>query len=270
MRRLLLLLALALASVQGGGARAAGMTALGAALAFTQHPGAPLPYDAPLVDEAGQSTSLRAAAGGLPLVIVPGYFRCPNLCGTVRGDLLTALSRSGLIAGRDYALAAVTIDPAERAETAATVRRDELTRFPLPGGAARVHYLTGPTSSLDAIAAAEGFHARYDDTLKQFMHPAGLVVATPAGDVSGYVLGVGYAPEALAAAVGQARRGVSLLAQPILLLCFHFDATTGRYTPAVMKLLRLGGVLTVLTLGGTLWAAHRPRRAPKRASERAP
>lgn len=254
MRALLVLLALALP----GGARAAADMA---ALAFTQHPGAKLPYDLPLVDEAGRATSLRAAAGGLPLVIVPGYFRCPNLCGTVRGDLLSALSRSGLAAGRDYALAAVTIDPAETAATAAEVRREELTRFPLPGGAGRVHYLTGPAASLDAIAAAEGFHARYDDKLKQFMHPAGLVVATPGGEVSGYVLGVGYAPDALAASVEQARRGASLLAQPILLLCFHFEETTGRYTPDVMKLLRAGAVLTVLTLGGTLWLAHRPKRA---------
>jgi protein SCO1/2 len=257
MRALLVLLALALPC----GAWAAETGALGAALAFTQHPGAELPYDAPLVDEAGGATTLRQAAGGLPLVLVPGYFRCPNLCGTVRDDALNALAHSGLRAGRDYALAAVTIDPAETAATAAEVRRTELTEFPLPGGAASVHYLTGPAASLDAVAAAEGFHARYDDKVKQFMHPAGLVVATPGGAVSGYVLGVGYAPDALAAAVGRAQRGVSLFAQPILLLCFHFEETTGRYTPDVMKLLRLGGVLTVLTLGGALWLAHRPKRA---------
>jgi protein SCO1 len=261
---LLLLLVLALP----GHARAASAVT---SLAFTQQPGTQLPFAAPLVDETGGATSLRAVADGLPLVIVPGYFRCPNLCGTVRADLLSALSRSGLVAGRDYALAAVTIDPAETAATAAAVRREELARFPLPGEAGRIHYLSGPAPSLDAIAAAEGFHARFDGALKQFMHPAGLVVATPGGTVSGYVLGVGYAPEALAAAVGQARRGgVSALAQPILLLCFHFDEATGRYTPAVMKLLRLGAALTALTVGGTLWLAHRPRRTPRRAGEPAP
>lgn len=255
MRRLLLLLLLALPLA----ARGAGM----ADLAFTQRPGAALPYDAPLVDEAGHATSLRAAAAGLPLVIVPGYFRCPNLCGTVRADILGALSSSGLVAGRDYVLAAITIDPAETAETAAAVRREELVRFPLPGGAADVHYLTGPASSLDAIAAAEGFHARWDDRLKQFMHPAGLVFATPGGSVSGYLLGVGFAPDALRAAVEEARqRRIAPLAQPILLLCFHYDETTGRYTPSVMKLLRLGAALTALTVGGMLWLAHRPRRAP--------
>lgn len=230
-------------------------------LAFKQHPGALLPYDAPLVNEAGQATSLRAAAAGLPLVIVPGYFRCPNLCGTVRDDILNALARSGMVAGRDYALAAITIDPAESAATAAAVRHDDLTRFPLPGGAADVHYLTGMARSLDAIAAAEGFPVRYDSKLKQFMHPAGLVFATPGGTVSGYLLGVGYTPGALRTAVGRARQGVSALAQPILLFCFHFDATTGRYTLSVLKVLRLAAALTVLTIGGLFWLLRRKERA---------
>ncbi len=261
MRRLLtpLLLAL-LASPLGGHGGALGANL--SALAFKQNPGAVLPYDAPLVNETGQITTLRAAAAGLPLIIVPGYFRCPNLCGTVRDDILNALSQSGMVAGRDYALAAVTIDPAETAATAAAVRHDDLTRFPLPGGVADVHYLTGIAPSLDAIAAAEGFPIRYDDKLKQFMHPAGLVFATPSGLVSGYLLGVGYAPDALRQSVERARQGVSALAQPILLLCFHIDTTTGRYTLSVLKVLRLAGALTVLTLGGMFWLLRRKERAP--------
>lgn len=228
-----------------------------AKLAFTQHPGAPLPVDAPLVDETGRPTTLRAAAAGLPLVIVPGYFHCPNLCSTVRADLLHALADTKLVQGRDYALAAITIDPAESPATAAATRHADLMQYPLPGGAADVHYLTGPAASLEAIAGAEGFHARYDKLLKQFMHPAGLVFATPGGRVSGYLLGVGYTPAALTAAIGRAQRRLSAFAQPILLLCFHFDPTTGRYTVAVIKLLRLAAALTVVTLGGTLLLMHR-------------
>ena len=255
MRRLLTLLMLALLGLPFG-ARGADLSAL----AFKQHPGAVLPFDAPLVDETGKATTLRTAAAGLPLVIVPGYFRCPNLCGTVRDDILNALAQSGMTAGRDYALAAVTIDPAETAATAASVRHEDLARFLLPGGAADVHYLTGIAPSLDAIARAEGFPIRYDDKLKQFMHPAGLVFATPSGLVSGYLLGVGYTPDALRAAVERARQGVSSLAQPILLLCFHFDAATGRYTLAIMKVLRLGAALTVLTLVGMFWLLRRKER----------
>ena len=46
----------------------------------------------------------------------------------------------------------------------------------------------------------------------------------------------------------------------MLLLCFHFDPTTGRYTLAVLKLMQLAAGLTVLTIGGVLLALHRHGR----------
>jgi protein SCO1 len=56
---------------------------------------------------------------------------------------------------------------------------------------------------------------------------------------------------------------IAARALPVLLLCFHFDPTTGRYTLAVLKLLKLGAGLTVLVIGGTLFLAfRRERRAP--------
>ena len=228
-------------------------------LAFTQHPGAILPYDAPLTDESGQPTSLRALAGGKPMILAPGYFRCPNLCGTVRDDLFSTLAQSKLRPGQDYAVAVITIDPNETPADATDAKRDDLARYPLPGAPGALHFLTGTAPALQAIAAAEGFHAQWDPQLHQFMHPAGLVLATPDGRVSSYLLGVGYTPAALDAALTGARAGISSLADPILLLCFHFDANTGRYTLAIMKVVRLGGILTVLGILGLIWTLRRRR-----------
>jgi protein SCO1 len=46
----------------------------------------------------------------------------------------------------------------------------------------------------------------------------------------------------------------------VLLLCFHYDPVTGRYTLAVTRLLQLAAGLTVLTLGGTIALALRRER----------
>ena len=216
-------------------------------LEWVQRQGAPLPMDAPLREADGQATTLRRAANGLPLVLAPGYFRCPNLCGTVRDDLSIALAQSGLQAGRDYALAFLSVDPAEGPEEAAAAH--------VPDG----HRLTGPAASTGVIADAAGFPFRFDPALRQIMHPSGVAVASPAGQVSGYVLGVGYDPGALRDAVRLAGAGGQAAANPVLLLCFHYDAATGRYTLAVEKLLRIAAALTALAIGGTLWLAHRPR-----------
>jgi protein SCO1/2 len=34
--------------------------------------------------------------------------------------------------------------------------------------------------------------------------------------------------------------------EQLLLFCFHYDPVTGKYGPAIMNIVRLGGVLTVL------------------------
>ena len=50
---------------------------------------------------------------------------------------------------------------------------------------------------------------------------------------------------------GARRRAAAGL--PVLLLCFHFDPLTGRYSLAIMRLVRLAAVLFVLTVSGMLW-----------------
>lgn len=218
-------------------------------LEWEQHPGAPVPMDAPFTAADGAGTTLRQAAGGLPLVLAPGYYRCPNLCGIVRQDLADALDRSGLHAGRDYQVAVLSIDPSEGPADAAAVKD--------AGFGWRL--LTGPA---DAVGGAIGFRTRFDEAQQQFIHPAGVAVLSPSGLVSGYVLGVGYDPGALRSAILLARDGGQAAANPVLLLCFHYDPATGRYTLAVERLVRIGGTLTALGLGTMLWLTHRPRRLP--------
>jgi protein SCO1/2 len=229
-------------------------------LAFTQKQGTPLPLAARFRDSTGLEQPLGAFLGGKPAILALGYYNCPNLCGTERDDMLQALSGSGLATPNDYTLIFASIDPAETVQAAAQAERDDLARYPTPGAARGWHFLVGEPDAVRQLAAATGFHARYDNQLKQYLHPIGLVFATPAGIVSGYVLGVGYRPGDVRQAVLHAAAGERVTASPILLLCFHYDAATGRYTLAIEKLLRFGAALTVLTLGTVLAMAHLRRR----------
>ncbi len=229
-----------------------------AGIGFHPRPGATLPLDAPFRDEDGRAIRLGDILHGRPAIIALGYYHCPNLCGVVRADLFSALARSGLRAGTDYSVVALSIDPTETVRDAAAAKAGDLARFAMPGAAGAWHFLTGRS---EAVQQAVGYASRWDEQLKQFMHPVGVVVATPAGIVSSYVLGVGYTPGDLRAAVRAAdlARVVQPLS-PILLLCFHFDPATGRYSLAILRVLQLAGVLTVLVIGGLLAALQwRPR-----------
>lgn len=239
----------------------AGATSNLADFAFQQHPGDQVPMDVNLRDATGRAVRLRDELAGRPAILVLGYLHCPNLCGLVRDDVFHALSLSGLRADQ-YSLLVVSIDPAETSTDAAAAQRQDLARYPLPGADTAWHYLTGPVSSLDKITKAVGFRDRYDPLLKQFLHPAGLVFLNATGRVSGYLLGVGYSPGDLALGVTRAGNGgIEQAATPVLLLCFHFDPTTGRYTLAITKVLQLAGLLTVLTVGALIGLAFRRERA---------
>lgn len=226
-----------------------------AGFGFHQRPGEQVPLTAELRDEYGQPVRFGDLLHDQPAILVLGYYHCPNLCGVVRDDVFDALSRSGLKSSQ-YTLIAVSIDPAETSADAATAKRQDLARYPVPGAAQAWHYLTGSAAALAQVAKAVGFKDRYDVQLKQFLHPAGLVFLTSTGRVSGYLLGVGYTPGDLALGVTRARSGgFEKAAVPVLLLCFHFDPTTGRYTLAITKVLQLAGLITVLTIGGLIGLA---------------
>jgi protein SCO1/2 len=247
-RPLALLLALVLAA-----APASAATPDLSGLAFKQHPGAQLPGDARFRDERGRAVQLHDLLGGTPAILALAYFHCPNLCGVVQEDLFHALELSGLKAGADYRLLVISIDANETSADAARAKAADLARHPIAGADRYWHFLTGDATAVHAVADAVGFSDRFDPALKQFLHPTGLVFLTEAGRVSGYLLGVGYQAGDVTAGVLRARSGgIARAALPVLLLCFHFDATTGRYTLAIMRIVRAVGTLFVLVLGGLL------------------
>jgi protein SCO1/2 len=228
---------------------------------YRQHNGSRLPSGSVFQDSDDSVVHLDKLSPGMPLILVLGYFHCPNLCGLAREDLFEALHSTALQAGRDYALALLSIDPAETTADARAAKMQDVAAYGLPGPENSWHYLTGSAGEIQPVADAVGFRDQLDQSTKQFIHPAGIVFVTAAGTVSSYLLGIGYTPTDVRSAIERAGAGqIVEAASPVLLLCFHFDPTTGRYTLEIMKLLRLTAVLTVATVAGTLFLLFRRER----------
>lgn len=238
----------------------AGSTPDLAGIAYEQRNGVALPLRTALRDDDGKIVRLGAIVDGRPLVLTLGYFHCASLCDVVRTNLLAALDQTLLVAGRDYSFAAVSVDPSETAQEAAAVKAKDLEAHPaFPPE--HFHFLTGQPDTVASLAEAVGFKSR-SPRESRFVHPLGVVLIAPSGVVSGYLLGIGYPPDELRAALRGAGAGViGPTASPFLLLCYDFDAATGRYTFAIMKILRLVSAATAaialaalarVTFGGRL------------------
>lgn len=256
MKRFWLLLATLLIPVTGD----AGAPDL-AGYRWIQRPGAQLPLQDTFRDDLARQVRLADVVQGRPLILALGYYHCPNLCGLVRSTLLGAISAANLMAGRDYSLAVVSIDPSEASSDARAAKAADIAAFPSSGAALDWHYLTGTENAVSTLTAAVGYTGHFDPEFKQFIHPTGLVVVTPAGKVSSYLLGLGYHPGDLRVALAQANQGtVQAAAIPVLLLCFHYDTTTGRYTLSILKLLKLAAALTLVTVAALGFLLFRRER----------
>lgn len=271
------------------------------AIEITQRVGAQLPLESRFTDADGRAVRLGdffTGRGGVPVVLVLGYYRCPRLCETVMEGALDGLAESQ-VPRSDYRIVAVSIDPAETPADAAARRRsalayadvaaervaampaarnasspDDLPRdSPVTSprhGAERVpvdlHPLVGDAASIDMLASRVGFgFARHDvaegtrDDVATFDHAVGFMVATPEGRVSGYLLGVRHDPAAVRAALETAREnGIGRLVERLVLLCAHVDPSVGRWSVAVLVGLRLLGCALAIALLMWIWRHRRP------------
>ncbi|CCJ08145.1 Electron transport protein SCO1/SenC [Methylocystis sp. SC2] len=187
-----------------------------------------------------------------------GYFHCDKLCGVTRPALLRAARKAGLSAGSDYVFIAISIDPTETADAARQAREIEFDAASPIGASEGIHYLTGTAENIRAVAEAVGFSYRSGARSQSFVHPIGAAIITAHGVVSNYLSGIGSSHEEVRGAIeAAATQNVAPRASPALLLCFDFDSTTGRYTFAIMKFLRIGAVGMALALAAMIYREFR-------------
>jgi protein SCO1/2 len=224
-------------------------------LGFAQHPGAQVPLGTEFRDEQNRPVRLGQYFDGRPVVLVLEYLHCPNLCGFVLGNLAQALQVVPQKIGGDYHVVAISIDPRETPADARAAHVKYAPRFP---ATQRWHFLTGTAANVESVAGAVGFRYRYDPSIQQYAHPAGVTILSPNGRVSRYILGLDYRPLDLRLGLTEASADqVSSPAAQILLLCYCYDPQTGRYSLAVSRLLQGAGLLTVLAIAYPLYRALR-------------
>ncbi|HZR20509.1 MAG TPA: SCO family protein [Verrucomicrobiae bacterium] len=214
---------------------------------FTQNLDAQLPLDLRFVDETGKSVQLAQYFGSKPVILVLGYYGCPMLCTLVLNGLVESLQDMRWRAGDQFTVVNVSINPAEQPALAAAKKQTYLKRYGRSGAAEGWHFLTGREPEIRQLTKTVGFAYQYDPATRQYAHPSGLVVLTPQGKVSGYLFGVTFSSKELYQALHQASSSqIGSPIQRLVLLCFHYNPLTGKYSPTIVGLLRVCGVATVL------------------------
>ncbi|MHA3774123.1 SCO family protein [Verrucomicrobiota bacterium sgz303538] len=220
---------------------------------FEQRLGATVPINAAFTDESGAEVRLGKFFNERPVILALVYYDCPNLCTVVLNGLLESVRDLRGDAGKEFDVVVVSIRPDDSIELAVKKKRSYVGRYGRPGSASGWHFLTGRAEPIRQLAETVGFHYAYDPQSGQFAHASGIVVLTPQGKVSRYFLGIEYPPkEVRLALIDASKNEVGSFTRRLLLLCFHYDPNTGRYTLIVRRILQAAGAGTVLALAGMI------------------
>jgi protein SCO1/2 len=234
---------------------------------FSQRLGERLPLDARLKDESGRDVTLGDYFGRKPVVLAFVYYQCPMLCPLVMNGISSALKVVPFTAGQEFDVVLISFDPRDTPEAANAKKRAHLQHWAVPETADGWHFLTGTEQEIQRVSSAAGFTYQWDAETQQFAHVSGLLVATPDGRLARYFYGVEFSPKDLRLALvdsGQGRLGS--VVDELLLYCFHYDPSSGKYGAAFMNIMRLGGVLTVCLILGFI--AVMRRRDSRHVAER--
>ncbi len=207
---------------------------------------APIPLDLPFRDDQGNTVTLASYFHGKPVVLALVYYQCPMLCSQVLDGMVGALKPIAFNVGQDFDVLVVSFDPHETPAMAAAKRKDAIKEYNRPGSASGFHFLTGDQPSIAALTQAAGFHYAWDSSTKFWVHASGIIVLTPQGRISRYFYGIEYPPNDLR--LGLVESSQNRIGTPIdrvLLYCYHFDPSTGKYSAMIVNILRLGGLFTL-------------------------
>lgn len=227
-------------------------------VAITPRIGQMVPQNVEFLDSSGKPVTLQDCLGARPVLLTPVYYRCPMLCGLELNGLVSCLRAMDLTAGEDFDIVTFSIDPRETPSLAAEKKAGYVHAYGREIPAEGWRFLTGHADAIQQLCESVGFQAVYDPESGQYAHAAGVMVLTPDGQISRYFYGVEFQPRDVRLAMIEASQGkLGTASDQVLLYCYAYDPTTGKYGLAIMNLIRAGGVLTLIVMaaviGRMLW-----------------
>ncbi|MBX7246069.1 MAG: SCO family protein [Candidatus Sumerlaeaceae bacterium] len=219
----------------------------------------PINLDLKFRDENGKDVTLREYfKAGRPVIVTPVYYGCPMLCTQTLNGLLKTLRVINYELFKDFQVVTVSFHPGETPELALKKKANYADELNKPGTDDGWKFLTGTAENITPLMEQLGFHYVWDDNLKQYAHAAAIMVITPDGKVSKYFYGIEYSPKDLRFGLIEASSNkIGTPAEKVLMWCYMYDPMTGKYGVYIIRLIRVGGILTVLALGTFMFIMFR-------------
>lgn len=215
-----------------------------------QKVGAGVPMDLRFTDSFGDEVRLGEMFDGKrPVLLILGYFDCPLLCDLIFTSTTDGLEEIGLDVGEDYRVLAVSFDHTNTREQAAEKRDFYATLYQRETPRDAWVFCTSEAAQVRELASAVGYRYRFLPEQGEFSHPAAIMFLTPDGKVASYMEGVKFPPRDLQLALMDAGNGkIGTAFEQFFFTCFHYDPDAGAWSMNAKRVMKLGGLVTMLAL----------------------
>ncbi len=223
--------------------------------------GAMAALDTPWTTSDGKEIMLNSLFNGKPVILVPVYYDCPMLCQLVLRGLVKGLNELALAGEKDFDLVIYSIDPTDTPEDAAASRTTFMEQYKQSHQARSVTFLTGSENASKLLSKSIGFKYEKDPASGEYIHSAVLLFLSPDGKIMRYMGGIDFDPKGVKLALIEAANGkVGSFWDQILLVCYHYNPSKGKYSLAVDRILQVSGSATALALFGFIFFSLRSEK----------
>ncbi len=207
---------------------------------------------------------------GKPAIVALVYYRCPVVCSALLKTVNECVRDiKGLEAGKEFNVLTFSFDPRDDKFAAMNQKKASLLGYGR-GNEGTVsegwQFFLHEEGTTRQLANALGFQYSPINGGQDFAHPVVFFMVTPDGKISRYLYGFGHTALQLRLAILDAGQGTitNTLEDQFLTFCYMFDPKMGMYTLSAFRVMQLGGVLTMLGLGGLIGVLLFAERLKKR------
>ena len=231
-----------------------------------------VPLDLVFTDENNQTKTLGEFMNNKPTVISVNYFNCPGVCGPQIDGMTRTVDRMELIEGRDYKALTISFVKTDTPILAKSFKQNHINVIRKDFDKNAWNFLTtNNQSSIDKLTEALGYEYKKiinKQGLVDYIHPAGLVVISPDGQITRYLSGIKYLSFDLKMAILESAKGeVRPTITKALSFCFSFDPENSKYVLATNKILATVILFVVLVFFIYMLIAGKKRKRGENLNE---
>jgi protein SCO1/2 len=235
------------------------------------HIGATLDFTAKFQDESGQTVNLgKYFQPGRPVIISPVYFGCRSLCNYHLNGLIDGLKSLDWSVGQKFDVVALSFDERETSQLGSEKKESYMRAYARPGTQGGFHFLTADKETVERITDQLGFKFRWNPEMNEWAHPSAAIVVSPNGVITRYLPGVYFEQRDIKLALNESVDGkLGTFVDQVVLYCFRYNEHKSKYTPYVLNIMKVGGILIILIIGAWLtsfWVRSRRQRLQKVSS----